>query len=94
MIKCTYTSVWDNGTVIVTKAEYDPETGEVTAETSDSDPGDAALEREYILLHNGDEIDVCTTCHEYTTRKVVGDRADQSYGEYDECRNPECESHQ
>ena len=90
MLKTTFTSKWDDGSVVKTPCEYNPETGEVTAESVDFEP-DAALVQEYISLPDEDEIPVCTTCHEYTMRVVVGDRADESYGEYLECRNPDCD---
>lgn len=93
-IKVKYTSVWDNNAEITTDAEYDPETGEVTAETSDSDPGnDACLEREYIELPDGDEIDVCATCHSYTMHGVMNPGQGHDLNEEQECRDPDCESH-
>ena len=77
LVPCTFTSVWDNGTEITTKATYDPRTGWVEAETSDDNPGSNALVREFISTGKI-ELDVCTTCHEYV---VVG-----------KCQNPDCES--
>ena len=89
-----FTSVWDNNAEITTDAKYNPKTGEITAETSDSDPGkDAYLEREYIELPDGDEIEVCTTCHEYTMRTIMASGQGHSYDEEQVCRNPDCESH-
>ena len=53
----TYVSEWDGGTKICTKAEYDPQTKNVTnIESSDADGLDV-LEREYIELPDGTEID-------------------------------------
>lgn len=88
MIKCTFTSVWSDGTV-TTPCEYDPDTGEVFPDTVDADV-EGVLEREYISLPDGDELEVCPVCHEYVMKKVMGDRDDESYGEYLECRNPDC----
>lgn len=94
-IKVKATSVWSCGTEITTDAEYYPDTGELIVETSDSLPDDdSTLEREYITLPDGEEIEVCTDCHEYTMGTEVGDNADLSYGETSVCRNPDCESHQ
>lgn len=90
-IKCSFTSVWDDAT-ITTPATYYPSTGEVSAECSDAAP-EGSLEREYITLPEEEEFGVCTTCHSYVLKTVVGDRADMSYGEYQECSDPDCESH-
>jgi len=94
MKHCSFTSVWDSGSEITTPATYDPKTGEVTPECSSNADPDGCLEREYITLEDGEEIDVCPDCHGFTMGAVVGDRADLSYGEIGECRNPDCESHQ
>ena len=92
-MEVTFTSLWNSGTEINTTAEFDPETGEVTPDTSDSLPGDDdILDREYITLPDGEELEVCTYCHEYTMKVEVGDNADLSYGESNVCRNPDCES--
>lgn len=88
-MKCEFTSVWDDGSIVTTPCEYDPDTGEVSPEVSKGEPPTGCLIREYITLDE-EEIEVCTDCHEYTLKTVVGDRADLSYGEYGECRNPTC----
>jgi hypothetical protein len=77
-IKVTFTTVWDDGPMIITPAIYNPETGKVTAETADVDP-DGCLISQYITLPSGEEIFVCDTCHEYTLKGPEGAR---------ECRNP------
>lgn len=89
-MKCEFTSVWDDGSVVTTPCEYNSDTGKVEPEVSKGEIPTGGLIREYITLADGEEIEVCTDCHSYTLKKVVGDRADLSYGEYDECRNPEC----
>lgn len=92
-MKVKFNSVWDSCT-ITTDAEYFPETGEVYSETSDSLPGkDATLEREYIELPNGDEIEVCTTCHEYTMRAAMNPGIGHDLNEEKECRNPICDNY-
>jgi len=85
--------MWDDGSVVVTPATYDPETGEVTAESADVDP-EGCLEREFITLKDEEEIEVCPDCHSYTMKTVVGDRADLSYGEMQVCRDSDCDSNQ
>lgn len=90
MIKCEFTSVWDDGSVVTTPCEYDPETGRTDPEVSKAEPPQGVPVREYITLPDGDELDVCPDCHEYVLKTVVGDRADLSYGEYKECPNPDC----
>jgi hypothetical protein len=87
-IICTYTAVWSDMS-IETDCTYDPATGEVTPEMSNAQP-EGCLEREYIILPDGDELNVCTTCHSYVTKKVMGDRADLSYGEIERCSDPDC----
>ena len=83
---CTFTSVWDDGQTVVTPAEYDEATGEVTAATASEAPY-AALVREFITLPDGETRDVCPECHEYVLRTAVGEREELSYGEYTECPN-------
>lgn len=81
-INVTFTSHWDDGPKITVPATYNPETGKVTAETSDEElaraPG-GYLISQYITLPSGEEIFVCDTCHEYTLKGPEGAR---------ECRNP------
>jgi len=89
-MKCEFTSVWDDGSVVTTPCDYDPDTGEVNPEVSNGPVPTGMVDREYSTLEDGEEIEVCLDCHSYTMKKVVGDRADLSYGEYGECRNPEC----
>lgn len=89
-MKCEFTSVWDDGSVVTTPCEYNPDTGEVEPEVSKDTVPTGSLLREFIALEDGENIEVCMDCHSYTLKTVVGDRADLSYGEYEECRNPEC----
>lgn len=89
--KGTFTSIWDDGTVIETALiEYDEKTGRVQADISDYDPN-GSLVREFITLPNGDDIDVCTKCHTYTLRSVmVEDETGKGLHEEQVC--PECEA--
>jgi len=90
MIKCSFTSVWDDGSIVTTSCDYDPETGEVHPETSNGPIPTGCLEREFITIADEDELEVCGNCHEYVLKTVMGDRADLSYGEMKECPNPDC----
>ncbi len=88
-----YTSIWSCGAEINSTAEYDPITGELDVEISNSMPDDSSiLKREYITLPDEEEIEVCTDCHAFTMGVVVGDNADFSYGQTSVCRNPDCDS--
>lgn len=88
--KGTFTSIWDDGTVIETALiEYDEKTGRVQADISDYDPN-GSLVREFITLPNGDDIDVCTKCHAHTLRPVmVEDETGNGLHEEHVC--PECD---
>jgi hypothetical protein len=90
-VKCNFTSVWGDGSEIVTPCVYNPKTGEVDAEKVDENP-DGGLTREFITLPNGEEKEVCKFCHGFVLKTVVGDHADLSFGESEECSDPDCES--
>jgi hypothetical protein len=88
-IKGKFVSVWSEGQV-ETPCTLDTDTGELNPDVADTwDMG--TLEREYFEDDAGNEYTVCPTCHEYITKKVMGDRADLSYGEIDVCSNSNCE---
>ena len=89
MTNCKFVSVWDGGVTVVTEAEFDEKTGEVTADTAEV-CGLQTLEREFIELPNGDEIEVCPDCHEYILKTVMEPDA-EGYSEVQHCSNPECE---
>ena len=86
-IKCTFTSVWDDGSEITTPCTYNPETGEVNPESSNADP-DGCLEREYIILPDEEELEVCTSCHEYVLKTVMNPGIGHDLNEEQEC--PQC----
>lgn len=88
--KGTFTSVWDDGTVLETAlVEYDVETGEIQADVSKHDP-DSGLIREFITLPNGDDLEVCTNCHCHVLRTVlVNDTVGKGLHEEKQC--PECD---
>lgn len=82
MIKCTFTSVWDDGSQIMTPCKYDAKTGEIFPETTDFCPK-GSLVREYITLPDGSDLEVCTVCHEFVMKKVMGIPV---------CSDPNCDS--
>jgi hypothetical protein len=89
-MKCEFTSEWDDGSVVTTACTYNPKTGAVNPGVSKGPIPEGSLDREYITLPGGDELEICMQCHSYILKKVVGDLADCSYGEYEECSDPEC----
>jgi hypothetical protein len=88
--KCSFTSEWDDGSIVTTDCIYNETTGEVTPAVSKGQIPTGSLIDEYITLNNGDEIPVCPDCHSYVMKTVVGDRRDLSYGEYKVCSDPDC----
>lgn len=90
MINCTFTSVWEDMSVTSSNV-YNPETGEVITDTVDVNPT-GSLVREYITLPDGDELEVCSTCHEYVMRKVMVEGVGKQLEEATICANDECES--
>lgn len=68
MIKCTFTSEWDDGSVVETYCEYNPETGFVDPDVSDGPIPEGSLVREYITLTSGEELEVCRNCHTYVLK--------------------------
>ena len=67
-----FTSLWDDGTEIVTPGTYNRETGEVTADVTETLPGKGAqLKEEYIdVVLNGKSVrkEVCAACHGYAMK--------------------------
>lgn len=89
-IKCEFTSVWDDGSVVTTPCVYNENTGYCYPEVSKGPFPTGMVVEEYITLKNGQQIQVCPDCHEYVMKTVIGDRDDLSYGEYQECSDPDC----
>lgn len=88
-----FTSVWDDGTEIVTPCTYNRETGEVTAEVAETLPGKGAeLEEEYIdVVLDGKSVrkEVCKECHGYVMQSIMREHC--GHTEYKmEC--PACDS--
>lgn len=90
-IKGQFVSVWDDGSEISTYCELDPSDGELfptVVETGDH----GSLEREYFQTPDGDELEVCTTCHEFILKTVMNPGIGHDLNEEQVCSNPECES--
>jgi len=90
-IHCEFTSIWDTGASVTTPCLYNSNTGEVTPEVSKAEPPSGALLREYITMADGDELEVCPTCHEYVLKPVMNPDGDGNPTEDTECPNPDCE---
>ena len=94
-IKGTFTSVWDDGgAIIVTSAELNTETGEVTTLQSGEGQNVDILDREYFTDEHENEHEVCTTCHEYIMKAVMVDGVGSTLNEVKICSNPDCESNE
>jgi len=72
----TFVSIWEEGSVR-TPATLNEETGEVTTESVDVDGMEHLLE-EWFEDEEGEEHDICSTCHEYL---IKGNGV---------CMNPNC----
>lgn len=89
-IKCEFTSVWDDGSIVTTPCVYNVETGYCDPDVSKGSIPTGMVTEEYITLASGEQIAVCPDCHEYVMKTSIGDRGDLSYGEYQECSDPTC----
>jgi hypothetical protein len=90
-IKCQFTSEWSDGSVITTPCIYDPKTGEVTPEVSKGRIPTGSLEREFITLPDGEELDVCQNCHGFVLKPVMNPgRAKHDLVEETVCSDPDC----
>jgi hypothetical protein len=91
-VKCAFVSVWDGDITLRSRAIYHKDTGEVEVlETHDID-GLQFMNREYIELPDGEELPVCTTCHEYVLRPAMVEGVGKSLAETMECAGSTCES--
>ena len=92
-MKAQFISIWDGNVQIRTNCEYNPETGEITeTEISNDIEGLECLDREYIVLQDSEEIEVCQCCHEFTVKTaLVPNDYDKNLVEVTLCRNHECE---
>jgi len=89
-IPCSFTSEWDDGSIVTTPCVYNEQTGEVEPEVSEGPVPTGMVDREYITLKDGKQIEVCPECHEYVLKTIVEYNADLSFGDHQECSNPNC----
>jgi len=89
-IKCTFTSEWDDGSVVTTPCIYDPKDGEVTPEVSKGRTPTGSLEREYITFPDGEEKEVCNVCHGYVMKTEMNPGIGHDLNEEQVCSDPEC----
>lgn len=66
-VGCKFVTVWDNDDKVVTIGKYDSSTGGVESNIISFSGMKGTLLREYIILEDGTEINVCMECHEYIT---------------------------
>jgi hypothetical protein len=93
ILKGSFVSVWDDGSVISTEATLNPATGEVTTTPIEGDIDHGSLEREYFESEGGLKYEVCPTCHEYLLKRSVNpDQVGKGLSEVKTCFNPDCES--
>jgi hypothetical protein len=89
----TFTSVWDDGSEITTPAALNLKTGELEVTQSKKSPK-GSLEREYFEDKDGEEYEVCDTCHSYIMKAVMNPGMGHDLNEEQECSDPDCDSHQ
>ena len=90
-MKGTFVSLLDNGIVISTLAELNEKTGEITTEPTEVNEIDI-LESEYFVNENGEEFEVCNTCHNYILKTVMKEGIGKTLFEAHVCSNPDCEN--
>jgi len=93
-IKGSFISVWDDGSVITTSCKLDPSSGEIFPEMSDDDSDHGSLEREYFESSDGDEFEVCTTCHGFILKSEMVSGIGHDLNEEQVCSDPDCVSHE
>lgn len=87
--ECEFTSVWDDGSIVVTPCVYHPKTGQVFPDTAKGPSPEGSLVKEFISLDNGDELPVCDECHEYVTKVVMVEGVGKTLYETIVCRGKE-----
>ncbi len=92
-IKCEFTSVWSDRSVVTTPATYYPEESRVEAKLSSSTP-EGYLEREFIEFEDGDTLEVCPDCHEYVLKLIMVPGIGHTLNEHFVCPNHDCPNHE
>jgi len=90
IIKGTFTSVWDNGSVI-TPSTLDLETGEVSTDSVEVDDNLGTLMEECFEDEEGEEYEVCPECHEYILHTCMEPGIGHNLDEVLRCKNSDCE---
>ena len=70
-IQGAYTSIWTGGIIIRMPCELDPETGEVFHENVVVDQSFNRLYNERLEGFDGNEYEICTTCHRFILENEV-----------------------
>jgi hypothetical protein len=92
ILKGSFISVWNDGTV-QTEGTLDTKDGSIHCKSVDT-PDYGSLEREFFEDKDGNEYEVCMTCHEYILGTImVPDKVGKGLHEEQTCSNPDCESH-
>ena len=65
MISGTFTSVWDDGEEVVTRAVLNDKTGEITADATDDVNELDILVSEHFTADDGTKYEVCPVCHDH-----------------------------
>ena len=90
-LKGSFYSVWEHGTV-QTEGSLNTDTGEVTCNSVESEDL-GSLEREYFEDKEGNDYEVCMTCHEYILKTVMNpDIVGKGLSEVKVCPNLNCDS--
>ena len=76
-VKCEFTSVWSDGSVVTTPCLYIPKTGKTNPKVSKAEAPSGTVEQEYITLPEGEQLEVCLECHKYVLNGS-------------DCPNPSC----
>lgn len=92
IIKGQFVSVWDEGSVS-TYAELDTKSGELlNVQMVDGNTDMGTLEREYFEDKEGNEYEVCITCHGFILKAEMNEGVGKQLIEDTACPNPNCES--
>lgn len=91
ILKGTFISVWDNGSVR-TPSTLDTETGEVTTNSVDvNDDLGTLMEEVFEDEEDGEEYDICPECHEYILHTCMEPGIVHNLDEVKRCKNPDCD---
>jgi len=90
ILKGSFISVWNDGTV-QTEGTLDTKDGEVTCKSVDT-PDYGSLEREFFEDKDGNEYEVCTTCHSYIMKSEMNPGIGHDLNEEQVCSDPDCDS--